>query len=177
MPWWVLNRRTRARCAGPFGEERAALAWVAAPGRSPHRYVVHGSSASAAAGREAVTGARSDLYRLVWCEVYALEPGESITAPELVRRLERERAIDRGAVVRALRRAEEARLCTPHRPPALAPRETGGRPPVEWRRLAWPEEVTVAHLVARGCSRPTAQNVLQALEAAGWLVGTYRRAG
>jgi hypothetical protein len=172
VPWWVLEKRSRARVAGPFHDEPAALAWTA--GRRPHRYTVTGSAA--ATGREAVSGSRTDLYRLVWCEVFALEPGDALTAPELVRRLDRGRAVDRGAVVRALRRAEEARLCTPYREPARVPRAHGGRPPVEWRRLEWPDEVSVAFLVGRGASRPTAQNILSALEAAGWLVGTYRRA-
>lgn len=126
-------------------------------------------------GRASVRGARTDIYRLVWANVYALELGATRSAREILAAVEASAKTtsppELRSVERALEVARECRLVA-----RLRLEEPSGRCRATWQRKSWPRRMSVAWLVERGARPAVAQNILHALEAAGWLRSEFRRA-
>lgn len=121
-------------------------------------------------GRSSVRGARTDLYRAVWCELYELEPDETITIPELLKRIQRAhpaKVIYTTTLQRALLRAEEAHLVR------REPRPNRHRRSV-WSRVKWGEVVTVHSLAGDATDPRLVVDVLEALRSARYLVRDSR---
>jgi hypothetical protein len=132
-----------------------------------------------APGKDAVSGSRTDAYRLAWCWVFDLDAGETFTAAEIYEAVLKQVAkhaigdeqLSRQTVRRALACAVKAVLC--ERTPGVT---KDGRPCFVWRRLAWPETVTLKWLRSKGAPALLARNILSALESGDYLSGEFRRA-
>jgi hypothetical protein len=109
-------------------------------------------------GWSRVRGAHEGTYREVWCELYELRVGEETTSGHLAEKM-RVRP-NRQSVHRAFAAAAKAGL--------IAKIQAGGRWFV-WRRLAWPDVMTVEGLIQRGMPTWCAWNFLRALETGGYL--------
>ncbi len=125
-----------------------------------------------APGKDAVSGARTDAYRNVWAHVYELDPGTTFTVASVQKAVLDPLGgqLSHQTVRAALHQALLARLCA---------RSVGevqsGRLCYLWRRLPWPEVVSLRWLRSQGAPDSVARKLLSALESGGFLDGQFRR--
>jgi hypothetical protein len=118
-----------------------------------------------------VQGVRTDAYRFVWCSVYERSPGDTFTVSELQLEVKQPNGLplSKQTVKRALDVARLAGLCSGA--PGYSP---SGALAVVWKRLAWPEPVTLDYLVKQGLSPRRASLLLFALVSGKFLSGEFR---